>query len=192
MKIKLALLCLIPLFQTATAQTEDREADKQALRGLGANYEKAINSGDLRPLGDSLTPTASAVFMTGDELKSLDAMQTFFDDIKTRLGAGSSYTIKLIPDDTQFFGDIALAHGTADEMVKLGNGSSFAYTTRWTALLRKLEGTWKAERLHVSLNPLDNPIVNARSKAQSWLVGIVASVAGIVLGFLVAKIRKKS
>jgi uncharacterized protein (TIGR02246 family) len=193
MKTTLTLLALVSLSHTAlVAQSDSLEADKQALRALGASYEKAINTGDLRPLAGSLTTSSSAVFMTGDELKSLDAMQAFFDDIKKRLGEGSTYTVKLVPDDTQFFGDIALAHGTADETVKLGNGSNFSYSTRWTALLRKLEGTWKAERLHVSLNPIDNPIVAARSKAQSWMVGIVASVSGILLGYLLARLRRKS
>ncbi|MCX6855584.1 MAG: DUF4440 domain-containing protein [Verrucomicrobia bacterium] len=193
MKTTLTLLALVSLSHTALiAQSDSLEADKQALRELGASYEKAINTGDLRSLAGSLTTTVSAVFMTGDELKSLDAMQAFFDDIKKRLGEGSSYTVKLMPDDTQFFGDIALAHGTADEMVKLGNGSSFSYTTRWTAVLRKLEGTWKAERLHVSLNPIENPIVAALTQAQSWLVGSVASLCGVVLGFLLARLRRKS
>lgn len=187
MKTTFVLLCLALSCHQASAQSDAMEAEKQALRALGASYEKAINSGDLRPLAGLLTATASAVFMTGDELKSLDAMQAYFDDIKKRLGEGSSYTVKLLPDDTQFFGDIALTHGTADETVKLGNGSSFSYTTRWTALLRKLDGIWKAERLHASLNPIDNPIVAARAKAQIWMVGIVASLLGIVLGILATR-----
>ena len=71
-------------------------------------------------------------------------------------------------------------------------GKTLSYTTRWTALLRKLDGLWKAERLHVSLNPIDNPIVAARTKAQSWMVGIVAALSGIVMGFLIARLRRKS
>jgi ketosteroid isomerase-like protein len=192
MKTRLTFLISLFLSQLALAQQDGTEADKQALRALGASYEKAINSGDLNPLASSLSSTASAVFLTNDEVQGLPAMQAFFDDIKKRLGEGSSYTVKLVPDDTQFFGDTALAHGAADETVRLGNGSSFTYTTRWTALLRKLDGIWKAERLHVSLNPIDNPIVAARSKAQSWLVGVVAALAGIVLGFLMARLRRKA
>jgi len=192
MKTTLVLLCMGFLCQRAAAQTDALESEKQALRALGATYEKAINSGDLRTLASSLTPTASAVFMTGDELKSLNEMQAFFDSIKKRLGEGSSYSVKLVPDDTQFFGDIALAHGTANETVKLGNGSSFSYTTRWTALLRKLGGAWKAERLHVSLNPLDNPIVAARCRAQNWTIGMVTTAMGIAVGFLAARLRRKA
>jgi len=128
--------------------------------------------------------------MTGDEVVGIDAMQAFFDDIKQRLGPGSSYSVKLVPDDTQFFGDLALAHGTADESVKLGTGTAFSYTTRWTALLRKLDGTWKAERLHVSLNPIENPIIEARTQAQIWTWGLGGAVGGLLLGFLLGR-RKR-
>lgn len=190
MKTRFLFLASLVLSQLALAQ-QDTEADKQALRALGASYEKAINSGDLSPLAPSLTPTASAVFLTNDEFKGLPAMQAFFDDIKKRLGSGSSYQVKLLPDDTQFFGDTALAHGSADEMVTLANGSSFTYTTRWTALLRKLDGAWKAERLHVSLDPIDNPIVAARTTAQSWLIGSGAALLGALLGFLIARLKSK-
>lgn len=190
MKTRLTFLVLLLLSQLALAQQDGTEADKQALRTLGASYEKAINSGDLSSLAPSLTSTASAVFLTNDEVKGLPAMQAFFNDIKKRLGPGSSYSIKLVPDDTQFFGDIALAHGSTEESVTMA-GKILNYTTRWTAVLRKLEGTWKAERLHVSLNPIDNPIIAARTVGQSWLVGAVASVSGIVLGFLLARLRRK-
>ena len=148
MKTRLTFLASLLLSQLALAQQDGTEADKQALRTLGASYEKAINSGDLSSLAPSLTSTASAVFLTNDEVKGLLAMQAFFDDIKKRLGPGSSYSIKLVPDDTQFFGDIALAHGSTEESVTMA-GKILNYTTRWTAVLRKLEGTWKAERLHV-------------------------------------------
>ncbi len=191
MKTRLTFLASLLLSQLALAQQDGTEADKQVLRALGASYEKAINSGDLSSLAPSLTTTASAVFLTNDEVKGLPAMQAFFDDIKKRLGPGSSYSIKLVPDDTQFFGDLALAHGSAEESVTMA-GKTLSYTTRWTALLRKLDGLWKAERLHVSLNPIDNPIVAARTKAQSWMVGIVAALSGIVMGFLIARLRRKS
>lgn len=191
MKTHFTFLASLLFSQLAPAQQDGAEADKQALRALGASYEKAINSGDLSSLAPSLTTTASAVFLTSDEVKGLPAMQAFFDDIKKRLGPGSSYQVKLLPDDTQFFGDTALAHGSAEESVTMA-GKTLSYTTRWTALLRKLEGTWKAERLHVSLNPIDNPIISARSKAQIWLVGIVASLSGALVGFLIARRRRGS
>ena len=40
-------------------------------------------------------------------------MQKYFDEIKQRLGKGSSYAVKLKPERTEFFGDIAFAHGVA-------------------------------------------------------------------------------
>ena len=186
----LLCLCLVSLglgsaaAQTPAAVDDGREADRQALRALAARYEAAISNGDLMALQDSVLPDASAVFMTGDELTGVPAMQAFFDGIKKQLGAGSKYTIKLNPDDTRFEGDIALAGGTSDEKVVFGNGKEINYQTKWTAILKKVDGKWLAMRLHVSLNPIHNPIIELRTKTQKWLTAGAALAGGILLGML--------
>src|SRR5436190_15428660 len=101
MKYFIIFLSFVACAPLAYSQTsgEDREADKNALRALGRRYEEAINSSNLKGLADSVTPTASAVFMTGDEVTGVEAMQKFFDEAKKMMGEGSRHTVKLIPDD---------------------------------------------------------------------------------------------
>ena len=75
MKTTFVLLCLALSCHQASAQSDAMEAEKQALRALGASYEKAINSGDLRPLAGLLTavPLASAVAAHAADLQGVFA-----------------------------------------------------------------------------------------------------------------------
>lgn len=183
------LLINLLFFSTTFAQTpapeDEHTADRVALRELAGHYEQAINSGNLMPLGPSLAPEASAVFATNDEVQGLDAMQKYFDSIKERLGKNSSYTVKLDPDRTEFFGNIALGHGRSNETAKLGNGREYRFTTHWTAVLRKENGGWKAQRLHVSMDPFDNPAIAARLQVRTWIAaafGLLAAAAAFAIG----------
>jgi len=189
--IGVSVLCAQFSANSCLAQGSGSEADKNALRELGARYEKAINEANLNSLADAVLPGASAVFMTGDEVHGLPAMQQFLERTKEQLGNGVKCTIKLRPDDTDFYGDTAIAHGSSDETVVLGSGRSLEYTTRWTGVLRKVDGHWMAARLHVSLDPINNPIVSFRSNARALATGGVALVAGLLMGWLAARRRRK-
>jgi ketosteroid isomerase-like protein len=174
------------------ATTDDgREADRQALRALAARYEAAIGSGDLMSLQDSVLPGTSAVFMTGDEVTGLANMQTFLDGIKKQLGAGTKYSVKLNPNPTQFEGDLAMASGTSDEKVVFGNGKELNYQTKWTAILKKVDGKWFSARLHVSLDPINNPIIEMRTRMEKWTAVGIALAGGVFVGILLVVIRKK-
>ena len=179
------LLSCSAAFAKEAPSGDEHAADRAALRELGGRYEQAINSGDLRPLASSVASSASAVFATNDEVQGLDAMQKYFDSIKERLGKNSSYTVKLNPDRTEFFGDIALAHGRSDETAKLGSGREYRFTTHWTAVLQKDAKGWKALRLHVSMDPLDNPAITARLQKRTLVVataGVLVAGGAFVLG----------
>jgi len=173
------------------AQNTDRTADKEALRALAARYEVAINQGSLAGLQDSVAPEVSAVFMTGVESKGLEAMQKYYDEIKGKLGSGGSYTVKFVPDDTDFHGNIAVAHGTSDEAVVLGNGKRITYRSLWTAVLEKNDGQWKALRLHVSIDPIDNAFVRMKLDLTKWMHLAIGGLIGLVAGLLGFKIISK-
>lgn len=181
------LACFWIAISAVSAQTEDREADKQALRALAARYETAINHGSFADLQDSVAPEVSAVFMTGVEARGLPEMQAYYNKIKAQLGSGGSYTVKLQPADTDFHGDIAVAHGSSDETVILANGKRIAYRSQWTAVLRKIAGKWSAARLHISIDPIDNPFITLRLRAAKGISIAVGVVAGLLLAWVVSR-----
>lgn len=193
--VALSLLCFSCAFAQDPGANDDRATDRASLRELGRRYEHAINSGDLRQLAPSLAPTASAVFATNDEVRGLDAIQKYFDSIKIRLGRGSTYTVKLDPDTTEFYGDIALAHGRSDETAKLGSGSEFHFITHWTAVLRKGATGWQALRLQVTMDPLNNPAITARLQTRTLIVaalGVVAAGVAFALGRFLRKPQNRA
>jgi ketosteroid isomerase-like protein len=183
--------CLWIAIAIASAQTEDREADKQALRALAVRYETAINQGSFADLQDSVAPEMSAVFMTGVEVRGLPEMQAYYDKIKAQLGSGGSYTVKLDPAATDFHGDIAIAHGSSAETVVLGNGKRIAYRSQWTAVLRKIGGKWSAARLHVSINPIENPFVTLRLRATKGICLAIGVVAGLLIAWVIARFLRR-
>lgn len=191
--MKFLPLILLVFLSIAHAQTQDpHAADREALRSIGARYEQAINQADLNSLSDSVLPDASAVFMTNDELKGLPAMQAFIEGVQKEIGEGSVYQVKLRPGITEFHGDLAIAHGESDESVTFANGKQVAYVTKWTAVLKKVDGNWKALRLHVSLNPIDNPIIDLQHGLRNWVWAFGGLVAGILAMVLFRNVRRSS
>jgi uncharacterized protein (TIGR02246 family) len=190
--MKLLPLSLLVFLSTAHAQTPDpHAADREALRSIGARYEQAINQADLNSLADSVLPDASAVFMTNDELKGLPAMQAFIEGVRKEIGEGSVYQVKLRPAATEFHGDLAIAHGESDESVTFKNGKQIAYVTKWTAVLKKVDGRWKALRLHVSLNPIDNPIIDLQQGVRNWIWAFGGLAVGVLTMVVIGIVRRK-
>lgn len=190
--MKLIPLCCFVLISSLQAQDNDpHAADRDALRALGSRYEQAINQLNLNSLADSVLPEASAVFMTNDELKGLPAMQEFIEGVQKEIGEGSVYEVKLRPGTTEFHGDVAIAHGESDESVTFPNGKRISYVTRWTAVLKKVDGIWKASRLHVSLDPIDNPIIALREGLRHWTWAGGGVILGILLSSAFGFLRRK-
>lgn len=185
-----ALTALISFAQAQVYAGEPYKKDRETLRAFAARYEQAISQGNLMSLQDVVSADASAVFITGEKITGLPAMQSYLEGVKKQLGEGSSYTVKLIPDDTHFDGNHAIAEGISEEKVVAG-GKEFTYQTRWTAILKHDGETWKAQRLHVSLNPFENPIIAYRARMQKWTYGGIAGVLGLLLGIFISNFRRK-
>ena len=185
----LLITCRV-IFAQVSNIDQARDADHAALRSLGAQCQEAINKGDLRPLASLVSPQATAVFATNDEVQGLDAMQSYYDSIRKNLGKGSSYTVQLKPERSELFGDVALARGVSDETAILANGRAFNFATHWTAVLVKEDAVWKIHRLHVSMNPIDNPIVTWRLRFRTWCLA-AATIAGVILAYFWGRARGK-
>lgn len=191
MNIRAFFVLWVATLAVGFSQEPDRASDKQALRALAVRYEAAINDGSFADLKDSAAPEISAVFMTGAEVKGIDEMQKYYDEIKTKIGSGGSYSVKLLPDDTNFHGNIAVAHGASDESVVLGTGKHINYQSHWTVVLEKVEGKWKALRLHVSIDPINNPFVAMRVAASKWINLGIGALVGLVVAWLIMKLKSK-
>jgi hypothetical protein len=70
-------------------------------------------------------------------------------------------------------------------------GSEYELKNRWTATVVKEDGRWKLASYHVSMNVLDNPILNAAKSGLVW-IGLGALVLGSVGGLIVGRVTGKA
>ena len=65
-------------------------------------------------------------------------------------------------------------------------GNDYDFDNRWTATLVKIDGEWLLASYHVSLNALDNPILNTASRTLYWALAGGAG-AGLIVGLFIKR-----
>src|SRR5262249_43359829 len=92
---------------------------------------------------------------------------------------------------TTLYGEnMGICFGSSDEHFKLTNGRKLDVKGRWTATLVKEDARWLVASLHASTNLFDNVILDL-VKSPLTLIAILCLVAGVVLGWLVGRRRKR-
>ena len=174
----------------ALAQDPD-EPTHAALRQIKAVYEEAIRSDDLSKIQPYVAQNATAVMLTAEEIKGIDGLKAYWAKIKELMGKGGRYEVTLNPNRSELFGDTALAHGSAEDVVHTGNGKTYKFTSLWTAVCRKEGNQWKVVRMQGTMDPLYNPFVNMRVQFNRIAFGAGGLVFGLVLGLLPRVFRGK-
>jgi ketosteroid isomerase-like protein len=184
--------CLIGLalgFSARPLHAQNDENLHAELRILNTEYENAVNSGDLSPLASLFTPATSGVVVENQEFKTLADLK----DIYARFNAGfpgTVYHIKMNPEPSQIYGNIAVAHGTCQETVKMPAGS-FDYTSTWTAVLRRDDGKWTLIRSQVTMDPFGSSIVKFLVHKAETYFGLGGAGIGLLLGLLLGRMLVK-
>jgi ketosteroid isomerase-like protein len=173
-----------PQAPQASAASED--ADHEALRRLKTAYEEAMRDNRIDALAPHFHADFHGVMVTGRPVNSFADVQQFWQDIRGLIGNGGTYTTTLNPERSVILGDIALARGTSDDVVKTSDGHEFRFTTLWTATLQRDGGAWKIRSVQGTMDPIANPF--ARAFARRTVVyftsgaGLIALVLGLLLG----------
>lgn len=187
------LLLLLLLAAPLSAETE---ADHEALRNLKTLYERAAAEGKPDALKPFLAEKFTGVMVTGDEVSSFDSLDAYFKKIKDLLGDGGKYSVTVKPaEKARFFGDVAIAYGSTDDVATTGSGREYKFTSSWTAVCVKEGGQWKILRVQGSMDPVANVFVKDAISGAGWLAGIGGAVGGLVLGLCgglaIAMLKKK-
>lgn len=172
----------------------DEDADRNALRKLSSTYEDALNNKDLGKIKPALADGFTGVMISGEEIKSFEDLQAFWKRIWGLVGAGGSYHVKVVTEQTDFFGDVGVSRGYTEEVFHTAAGKEFAFRPRWTAITKRQNGEWKIYRVEGTLNPMDNAVIRVIVRRARITFGASGLVAGLVLGLLVGALwsRKKS
>ena len=171
----------VPVAEEDPAHAELREARDV----LVANF----NRPDLDAFLHDLAPGFVATWPTAAVSRTPAGVRRFFDETTT--GPIRSARVDRLEVDSlanlYAGGQVATAFGSMDETFILKGGRKIFMPCRWTATLAKLDGRWQLAAFHVSTNVFDNPVL---MQARAWTAGIIGGLAGIgglMLGFLAGR-----
>lgn len=162
----------------------------QQLRETRKDIITAIESRDVDRMLSYVHPDVVVTWQNGETTHGIAELRSFYD----RLGKDSFVSFK-VPHQAD---SLSIIHG-GDTAISAGHlvanyqllGSDYEFTSRWTATLIRHDGKWRVAAYHVSLNALDNPILNT-AKSFLWLAAIIGVLLGGSFVFLLKKRRKSA
>lgn len=187
LRAAVTVLCLLPLAVRAASPAEEKLHAE--LRELRAVYEKAIATGDLSPLEPLFAPDSSGVAVDNQPFKNFAELKGIYDRFRAQF-PGVVYRITLQPELSQLYGDIAVAHGTAEENVKTAAGE-FPYPSRFTVVLRRTDQGWKLVRSQMTMDPFRNSVVQHFLSRTKLYFGLGALAAGALVGFIIGRVSAR-
>lgn len=178
----------------ATAADDPHAADRQALIRLFREMEASINAQDVERMVAQMHPQVTVTWLNGEvsrghaEIKAyyhrmVQGEQRILDRYLTTAKLGAS---------ARFFGhgEVAVADGTmVDEFFPVARGP-FSLNSNWTSTSAKIDGQWKVVSLHLSSNVFTNSLI-AEAKAAVWWAAGGAAVAGLAIGWLIGRMRRR-
>ena len=164
----------------------DEAADHAALREMKTRYEDALNRGDLSPLRGLPASGFSGVLLLGEEVHGYEELVSKWQRLQKLIGKGGEYHVKINPQLSDLYGDLAVSHGTNEEYVRTSDGREYRFPSSWTVVSHRENGQWKVVRLHASMAPVENVFVEAKLKAARFIYGLAGTLNGLIIGFLVS------
>ncbi len=175
----ISLLCAIP-----AAKAVENPAHEE-LRAMRVAIIDSITRGDIETVLQHIHPDAVVTWQNSEVCRGRDGLRDFFH----RMGKDSfkGYKVPPTPDElTLLHGDdTGISFGETVGAYKL-LGKDYEIRSRWTATLVKQDGKWLLAGYHISMNALDNPLLNAAKKGLYIASGLTA-IIGLLIGILIGK-----
>lgn len=197
--MKTLLLCMamvVPIitFGPSLADPADpHAADREALITVFHAMEAAINDQNVERMVAQMTPDATVTWLNGEVSRGHDQIRTYYQRmVKGPERILDKYTTAAkIDAHARFYGDVAVADGSMrDSFIPVARGP-FQLDSRWSSVSVKIDGQWKVAAMHLSANVFSNELIE-EAKSAAWKTGIGGAIAGLILGLLVAWLRRGS
>lgn len=190
-RCSIAILLGAFLIMAQPTITPEEEAEWVKIRNIKTIYEDAVNSGQVDKLRPYIASDFRGVMVNGREARSYDDLVKIFADVKTLIGAGGTYNVKVVYDPGTMFGNLAVATGASTESIVTGAGKRFEPVSRWLVNLVKENGEWKLYRVQATMDPVDNVFVQEKVKYTRIFAGGGGLLAGALLGALAIRALRK-
>lgn len=177
----------------SAVDTSDRSADHEALRVMLTDAEKAINEGRFDDLTKYFDPNINIIYQNAEVADGIPEVQAFQKRIlNDKGGLLKGFKTKVTVDKlTEFYGDTAIAYGSAVDHYTLVTGKEMDVTSKWATTLIKENGAWKVVSLQFTTNLFDNSLLSI-AKASNKYFGIGGLILGLILGFFGVKLLRKN
>jgi len=184
-------LCLWFAPSPVYAQAED-PAHAQ-LRAMRDDLLDAVNKRDMDRVLRHLHPDVVVTWQNAEVSRKPEGVRAYMSRMLD--GPASivrSFNTSIAVDELTILhgGDTGIVFGSSRDRFELRAGPPFELTGRWSATVVLDGGEWKIASFHSSTNLFDNPLLNA-ARRLLIVVGAVAAVAGILVGFLVGRSRNR-
>lgn len=192
------LLVLLALLGPASALAADNDpyaADRQALIRIFREIEASINAQDVDRMVTQMAPDATVTWLNGEVSRGHAEIKAYYHRmVKGEQRILDRYlTTAKIGASAHFFGhgEVAVADGTmVDEFFPVARGP-FTLNSNWTSTSAKIDGQWKVVSMHLSSNVFTNSLIAEAKEAIWWAAG-GTGLAGLVLGWLIGRMRRRS
>ena len=185
---RIFLFCSV-FFALASAHAAEDPAHEE-LRAVRTKIIDGIVKGDIDAVLQHVHPDVVVTWQNSEVCRGRQGLKDFF--VKTGRESFKGYKLPPTPDELTILhgGDTGVSFGETIAGYKL-LGKDYEIKSRWTATLVKVDGQWQLAAYHISMNVLDNPLLNAAKGTLSIAAG-VALLLGLAVGILVGRWRKKA
>jgi len=159
------------------------------LRALRSEVIEAITKGDFEAVIRHVHTNIVVTWQNNEVCRGHQGLRDFFN--RTGKTTFKGYKVPPTPDELTILygGDTGVSFGNVVAEYKLF-GKEYELKSRWTAALVKENGRWLLASYHISMNVLNNPLLDAAKKGLYEAAG-VALVVGLVVGLLLRR-RKQT
>ena len=184
--LALAAFALAAPLRAQTPPPEDPAHNE--LRALRTEVIAAITAGDFDGVLKHVHPDVVVTWQTNEVCRGHQGLRDFFN--RTGKEAFKGYKVPPTPDSLTILhgGDTGVSFGETIANYRFV-GKDLEMKSRWTAALVKQDGRWMLAGYHLSMNVLDNPLLDGARKAL-WLAGGIALAAGLGVGILLGRRRR--
>jgi ketosteroid isomerase-like protein len=177
----------------APAADDENAANRKQLLAIMTEIEAAINAQSAERIVALMADNVTVTWLNAEVSRGKDEVRAYH----ARMVGGQGAILKKyvtqakLGASARFYGDVAVAEGTAADEFYPHARDVFRLDSRWSSTLVRLNGEWKISTLHLSSNVFSNPLV-AELERTIWIAAIGGAVGGLILGGLFAWWRRRA